>query len=308
MSNNFITVFTPVYNRGYCVRNVYESLLKQKYNNFEWLVINDGSVDNTEDVIKECMEEGKIIIRYFYQSNGGQHRALNSGIEKAKGNLLMIVDSDDYLTEDSLYWINYYENTIEDKQNWGGVSGLRRHEDGSVIGYKWSLKSDYIDTLNTERYRYKELLCDKAEAYYTDVLRKFAPIPEFENENDVEKGVLWNRIAKAGYKVRWFNKKIYVCEYLDDGMSKNIVRNYLKNYNGYTLYEKEHIHLNIGIKDKIRSTLKYYEISKIKGISDVQIARNIEISLYQLKVIKVLSANKRWIKKIVYLFKKPIKL
>lgn len=116
-----VTVFTPVYNRGYCVRNVYESLVKQSFKDFEWLVINDGSYDDTEEVIKSCMDEKKIVIRYFYQKNGGQHRALNSAIEKAKGKLLMIVDSDDYLTEDALYWIDYYEKSLPcNNGNWGG--------------------------------------------------------------------------------------------------------------------------------------------------------------------------------------------
>ncbi|WWR19217.1 hypothetical protein V1226_22615 [Lachnospiraceae bacterium JLR.KK009] len=105
-----------------------------------------------------------------------------------------------------------------------GVSGLWMHEDGRVIGYEWTNDADYIDALNTERYRYKELMRDKAEAYYTSVLREFAPIPEFKGENDVEKGILWNRIAAAGCKIRWFNKKIYACEYLADGMSKNIIK------------------------------------------------------------------------------------
>lgn len=163
------------------------------------------------------------------------------------------------------------------------------HEDGRVIGYEWTNDADYIDALNTERYRYKELMRDKAEAYYTSVLRKFAPIPEFEGENDVEKGVLWNRIAAAGCKIRWFNKKIYVCEYLTDGMSKNIIKNYLKNYNGYTLYEREHIHLAIGWKEKAKSTLRYYEISKMKGVSDAQISLNLKISKSMIVVIKGMS-------------------
>lgn len=186
-----------------------------------------------------------------------------------------------------------------------GVSGLWMHEDGRVIGYGWTNDADYIDALNTERYRYKELMRDKAEAYYTSVLREFAPIPEFKGENDVEKGILWNRIAAAGCKIRWFNKKIYACEYLADGMSKNIIKNYLKNYNGYTLYEREHIHLAIGWKEKARSTLRYYEISKMKGVSDAQIALKLKISKSMIVVIKGMSFIKKPVLRFYRIFRKP---
>lgn len=303
MYENMITVFTPVYNRGYCVKNVYDSLLKQTYNNFEWIVINDGSSDNTENVIMECMKEEKIKIRYFYQTNGGQHRALNAGIDKAGGDLFMIVDSDDYLTDDALYWINYYENTIVDKEKMAGVSGLRCHRDGSAIKYEWKNKNDYIDALNIKRYLNKELLGDKAEAYYTSVLKKYYPIPTFEGENDVEKGLLWNRIANAGYKIRWFNKKIYICEYLENGMSKNIINNYVRNFNGYTLYEKEHVHLAIGVMEKLRIVIRYCEVSGIKEITDEQIIQNLEIKKYYLSLTKLIIKNKQWILAIVRFFK-----
>ena len=231
-----ITVFTPTYNRGYCIENLYQSLVRQTYKDFEWLVIDDGSTDNTEEIFQKLMQENKIKITYIKQKNGGQHRALNKAIKKATSEILMIVDSDDDLTPDALYWIDYYERTIKDKTQYAGVSGLRQYRDGRIIGTFYSKKNvEYIDATNLERFKYNILLRDKAEAYYTDVLKKYYPIPEFVEENDVEKGVLWNRIAAAGLKIRWFNRGIYNCEYLSDGMTKNIEKNYIKNYNGYTL-------------------------------------------------------------------------
>lgn len=276
-----ITVFTPVYNRGYCIKNVYDSLVRQSFKDFEWLVINDGSADNTDEVIKACIDENRIKIRYFVKSNGGQHRALNDAIQKAEGQLLMIVDSDDDLTDDALEWVAFYEKFVSIQNGFAGVSGLRCHRDGRVIGSQWPDKSrDYIDLTNTERYKKKMLLGDKAEAYYTDVLKLFYPIPEFENENDVEKGVLWNRIAKAGFNVRWFNKAIYNCEYLDDGMSKNIYAHYFKNFNGYSFYIKEFLECDIGMSRKIKTAIVYCELARKKQCKIKEISRRLKISLY----------------------------
>ena len=285
-----ITVFTPVFNRAYCVRNVYNSLLKQTFHDFEWLVINDGSTDDTDKVINECIAENKITIRYFSKQNGGQHRALNDAIRYAKGQLLMIVDSDDDLNGDALYWIDYYEKTVTSKDHFAGVSGLRCHRDGRVIGLPWPDNSkEYIDITNIQRYKNNTLLGDKAEAYYVDVLKKFSPIPEFENENDVEKGVLWNRIAFAGLKIRWFNKAIYNCEYLEDGMSKNITTHYLKNFNGYSFYIKEFLKYDIGIWRKIKTIIVYCEIARAKKCTIKNISQRLNLSYGLIFICYIIS-------------------
>lgn len=275
-----ITVFTPVYNRGYCVKNVFDSLVKQTFKHFEWLVINDGSTDNTAEVIQECINNKKIEITYLEQTNGGQHRALNSAIENAKGKLLMIVDSDDDLKEDALERIAYYEETIKDKNQFAGVSGLRCSRSGHIIGtFVPKHDCEYIDATNIERYKKNILQGDKAEAYYLNVLKRFYPIPAFVNENDVEKGVLWNRIGYSGLKIRWFNQAIYNCEYLEDGMSKNIMDNYLKNFKGYSLYTKEFIHYDIGLLRKIKTTIVYCENARYKKNNCFEVAQNIKINI-----------------------------
>lgn len=265
-----ITVFTPTYNRAYIIKNVYDSLLKQTYKNFEWLVIDDGSIDNTEELINSFIMEKKIKIRYFKKNNGGQHSALNMAIEKAQGELFMIVDSDDFLKPEALERIIFWEQTIVDKEEFAGVSGLKIQPNGQIIG-RWRLKSQYIDATNFEREKYF-LIGDKAEAYYLNVLKKFYPIPEFEGENDVEKGVLWNRIAYANLKIRWFNEGIYVCEYLEDGMTKNIQENHLKNFKGYTCWKKELIDMQKSTRRIIAQTAPFTEIAKKKGLSVSEMA------------------------------------
>ena len=286
-----IMVFTPTYNRGYCIENLYQSLVGQTYKDFEWMVIDDGSTDNTEEIFQRLMQENKIKIIYIKQKNGGQHRALNKAIEQSTSEILMIVDSDDDLTPDALYWIDYYENTIKDKTQYAGVSGLRRYRrDGGIVGTFYSKKNvEYIDATNLERFKYNILLRDKAEAYYTNVLKKYYPIPEFAEENDVEKGVLWNRIAADNLKIRWFNKGIYNCEYLPDGMTRNTEKNYLKNYNGYTLYTKEFIHYDISFYQKLKAVVHYCEIARKKKINVKMIAYDLSIS-YMIAFIAYLES------------------
>lgn len=273
-----ITVFTPTYNRAYIIENLYKSLKKQTFKDFEWIVIDDGSTDRTPELIEEMINKDNFFdITYIRKDNGGQHTALNMGIPKAKGELFMIVDSDDYLSPDALEWITYYENTIEDKVNFAGVSGLRIYHNGKVIGGSGDLKKDYIDATGFERKKYN-LLGDKAEAYYTKVLKKYYPIPEFKGENDVEKGVLWNRIANAGLKIRWFNKGIYYCEYLEDGMTRNIEQNYIKNFKGYTLWIKEMLTYDIKLLSKIKYILYYFYICNKKNIGYKEGAKNLDIN------------------------------
>lgn len=138
----------------------------------------------------------------------------------AQGEYLFILDSDDYLVLNALERIDFWIKTISGDNQFVGVSGLKMQPDGKIVGDKWSNINDYIDCTSFDKSKYK-LNGDKAEAWRTDILKKFYPIPEFENENAVQKGVLWNRIANAGYLIRWFNESIYVCEYLDDGMTQN---------------------------------------------------------------------------------------
>ncbi len=290
MTNVKITVFTPVYNRGYCIRNVYESLIKQKFQNFEWLVINDGSKDDTDKVIRECIAEEKIKINYYVKENGGQHRALNDAIERANGLLLMIVDSDDDLTENALELIDYYEKTIADCERYAGVAGLRGYRNGQIIGQSWpSCNNDFIDLKNTDRYKKNMLLGDKAEAYYLKVLKKYYPIPEFKNENDVEKGVLWNRISNAGFTIRWFNKIIYNCEYLSDGMSKNIDNNYLRNFKGYTFYIKEFVKCDIGKWRRIKTLIVYCELARKKKLNAIKCAKLLEENIFLMFILYIIS-------------------
>lgn len=214
----FITIFTPTYNRKDLIERLYHSLLLQTQKNFEWLVVDDGSTDNTEKYFFDLLtKQQPFPIRYIKQDNGGKHRAINNGVKHASGELFFIVDSDDYLTEDAIKKINQWIETLDCSHKWAGISGLKGFSKDSVVGQH--CRVPYVDAKNNERRKYK-LSGDKAEVYFTSILKQH-PFPEIPGENFISEETVWNAIARNGYYLRWFNEIIYICDYLDGGLTKD---------------------------------------------------------------------------------------
>ncbi len=226
-----ITVFTPTYNRAYVLTNLYESLCCQTYLDFEWLIVDDGSSDETEFLVERFLKESVIHIRYFKVPNGGKHRAINFGVKKACGELFFIVDSDDYLTANALERIAFYYEPVRDIDEFAGVSGLRIFPNGEIIS-KGKNSSTVLDCSRLDlTFKYK-FVGDIAEAYKTKVLKQY-PFPDYIGEKFCSEGVVWTRIALK-YKLRFFAEGIYVCEYLSDGLTHSKVKLY-RNSPQYTM-------------------------------------------------------------------------
>ena len=130
----FLTVFTPVYNRAYIISRLYESLCRQSDKDFEWVVVDDGSTDNLHTQMSAFKSEGKIAIRFFSQKNAGKHTAINRGVQEAKGRYFIIVDSDDFLTNDAVEWIRHTAALIDNDTRFAGLSGIRITPGGCKIG------------------------------------------------------------------------------------------------------------------------------------------------------------------------------
>ena len=233
-----ITVFTPTYNRAHLLPRVYESLCKQTFRDFEWVIVDDGSSDETKSLFNDndnvndndnqshffsysSQREGTSFpIRYFRQENGGKHRAINRGVKEAQGELFLILDSDDTLPERSLEIINHYYQQIKDDASFGGVCGYMAHHDGTVIGHGCDVP--VLDTNSIDlRYKY-HVVGDMLEVFRTDVLREI-PFPDIEGEKFVPEALVWNRIA-CKYKLRVFHEVVYYRDYLDGGLTDKIVR------------------------------------------------------------------------------------
>ena len=251
-----ITVFTPTYNRAHTLPRLYESLKAQTFRLFEWVIVDDGSTDNTAAVVDGFLQESPFFaIKYRRIENGGKHRAINRGMDMVSGELFLMMDSDDWLREDALDWIDRVEKTIpaDQKHQFAGVYGLRCHADGSVIGA--TFEGETLDITYFERGKYG-ISGDKAEVYYSKYLRQF-PFPEYGGEKFCTECLVWDQIAALGLKLRHFNEGIYFCEYLEDGLTYREKTLYAANPKQYGQY----VH-NIYVfrkQSRFHSMIKIYE-------------------------------------------------
>lgn len=249
-----ITVLTPSYNRGNLLKNLYQSLRDQIFDDFEWIVVDDGSTDSTSEIIAHFKEDKKIVIKYIKQSNGGKHTAINAGVKISRGELLIIVDSDDTLPKDSLLIINNQYLKIRVDTTVGGVCGLMAHHDNIVIGNCNLLPQGNISSIDM-RFKYG-FLGDVCEVFKTDVLREF-PFPEIYNEKFCPEDLVWNRIARK-YTLYFFNQVVYYRDYLDGGLTSKIVKIRMKSPIASTICYGEMLDLDIPIKSKIKAAINYW--------------------------------------------------
>lgn len=245
-----ITVFTSTYNRARLLHRLYNSLKQQSFKDFEWLIVDDGSLDNTKEIINTFIAEGILDIKYVYQENGGKHRAINRGSQMARGELFFIVDSDDYLVVDSLSTIKEYYCQIRYDNKFAGVCGLKCYDDGIPTGGFMSQEFMDRNPLNRE---YKG---DMAEIIRTDIIRRFQ-FPDFPGEKFCPEALLWYRISKD-YILRYFNKNIYICEYLEDGLSNAIVRIRMQSPKYASLASQVCLSMDIPIKKKIKESINFW--------------------------------------------------
>ena len=242
-----ITVFTPTYNRAYVLGDLYNSLMQQSCFDFEWVIVDDGSTDDTEQLVQNWLDNGRFAVTYCKKANGGKPSAINKGLELAKGEYFWIIDSDDTVTPNGVESCIKWLQSLPDDEKFAGIGGLRGDKKGGIIGTTFDGK--YVDATTLERAQHN-IGGDKSEVFFTSVIKQFL-FPVFEGEKFVPEALIWNRIAKAGYKIRWFNEIVHITEYLDDGMTKNVDANLIKNWQGYSLYVKELMAGPAGIKDKI---------------------------------------------------------
>lgn len=234
-----ITVFTPTFNRAYSLPRLYNSLKEQTRLDFEWLLVDDGSTDNTKEVVASFIRDNAISIRYIKQENGGKHRAINRGVQEANGDWFFIVDSDDYLPDDAIELLWRECSLVSCESIIGGVSGIKSYPNNKRVG--GVLSFDHL-RCNPIEFRYKyHVKGDMAEMWRTKILKEF-PFPSFPNELFMDESVVWFRIAQK-YDVNYFNKTIYYCEYLEDGLTRNIRRVYRNSPKGSMLYCLQMINL-----------------------------------------------------------------
>lgn len=253
-----ITLFTPTYNRAYIIENLYNSIKNQTFKDFEWLVVDDGSTDNTEELFKKWQDEDNdFLIRYYKTPNGGKHRAINRGLDLAEGEIFFTMDSDDTLTEEALEKVDLWFNEIKDIPYMAGIIANRGYTEYETINPPF--KEDFLDKTMLDMYTYHEngeyvLNGERAIVFYTDIHKKYR-FPEYDGENFMTECVVYNRMANDGYKMRFYKDIIWVFEYLEDGLTKSGTSIFLKNPRGYGLSLKEKAQF---LGDSLLKKLKMY--------------------------------------------------
>ncbi|MGF1737294.1 glycosyltransferase family 2 protein [Photobacterium satsumensis] len=259
--NSILTVITPTYNRSDLLAKLKTSLDAQACYSFKWLIIDDGSSDETEQTCKKWITEAsQYEIEYVKQVNGGKHRAVNHGITLVSTALAVIVDSDDiclpnFIEEIYNGWDKYSSN-----QDVGCVSFLCQNENGEILPEKFPY-NEVVERHFILTYKYG-IHGDKVDVFRAEALKENL-FPEIDGEKFITEEVVWNRIAKKWKKVG-INQSILEHVYFDDGLTKKYSELLINNHQGTALYFKERAGLNIGLYLKIRSLLSYVKFKLVK--------------------------------------------
>lgn len=253
-----ITVFTPTFNRKDCLHLCYGSLCKQTNKNFIWLIIDDGSTDDTYDLVKSWLSiDNGFEIKYIFKENGGMHTAHNKAYEIIETELNVCIDSDDYMTENAIQDIVDCWKNIKNKKNVAGIIALDIFKSGEIVGNLLPNNKDYI-TLSD--YYSNGGKGDKKLIYRTDIIKSIPPYPVFEGEKYVGLAFKYDLIDQ-NYFLKIMNKPVCVVEYREDGSSNNMFSQYINNPKGFAFFRKSKMVTSKKTKDKYKNCIHYVSSS-----------------------------------------------
>lgn len=247
-----ITILTPTYNREYILTDLFESLEKQTCKDFKWLIVDDGSTDNTEEVVSDFIKNADFEIQYIKKSNGGKHTAVNVGVKEIDTALTFIVDSDDQLLPVAVETVLSKYNKYRGEDKIGIYAFLRCYKNGTNIVE--APKDEWISNHIDCRIR-GGLPGDMAEVFLTKALRKY-PFPEFYGERFLSEDTTWIELAKE-YDSIYINKAICQCEYMEDGLTANDKPIKFKSPIGSMYRGKQLMYRRCGLRENIRGAIIY---------------------------------------------------
>jgi glycosyltransferase involved in cell wall biosynthesis len=249
---NRITVYTATYNRAYTLHKGYQSLCNQTCKDFEWLIVDDGSIDNTKELVQSWIDDKIIKIKYIYQENMGVNCARNIAIENINTELNICVDSDDYLTSNAIEKIL----DIWDSRKFDiyvGIIALDCYSSGKIVGKRFPLKLEEATLFELyEKYR---IYGDKKMVYKTTFCKKY-PTPSYDGEKYYPNRYKYYMIDKEGPSLL-LNEPICVVEYLEDGITASRFYRYKANPIGLAEYRKFLIKYNPSLINVCRQSIHY---------------------------------------------------
>lgn len=256
MIRPFFTVFTPTYNRAHTLQRVYDSLCCQTYTNFEWLIVDDGSTDNTQEIVRKWIDVKKIKVRYFYQENSGKHVAFNRGVGEAEGELFVPLDSDDTCIPRALerFYERWHAIPANTRDAFSGITCLCQDENGNIVGGQ--LPNDIIDG------RFNGVLSKinrTGEMWgfqRTTVLKEY-PFPIFPGEKFVPEGLVWNRIA-AKYKTRFINEALRRYYASNDALSSKMTQIRANSPTATITYYKELLNSDLSLACQMKACINIW--------------------------------------------------
>lgn len=229
-----ISIVTPTYNRAKFLNRLFRSLKSQLCTDFEWIIIDDGSTDETRATVNRFIFENAVDITYIAQENRGKHVAINSAVKHCRGEWTFIVDSDDMLTPDAISTLSNHLSLIQCDRRFCGISAVKTTLDRQIIGRQ--PESDITDVAFFDFYHKLGYNGDRALVFRTDLLRE-NPFPIFDNEKFLPEGILWETISRNKL-VRFITTPVYICEYQTDGLSARYHDLMISNPIGNALYYK----------------------------------------------------------------------
>lgn len=269
-----ITVFTPTYNRAHLLPRLYESLCEQTNNDFLWLVIDDGSSDDTKNLVEKWIKEAKIEIQYQYKENGGMHTGHNLAYKLINTEYNICIDSDDFLLTNSIQKIIFLikKYNLSKNEKLTGIIGLNITTGGKIIGNKFP--EDILQTSYQNISYVHKAIGDKKIVFKTENVKKVKPYPTFSSEKFVP--LYLPIVLDDEYEYLCFNKNFCIVEYQDDGSTINIYQQYIKNPRGFRYARNvEIIHLK-SLKRKYKSAIHLVssnlilkEINLVKGSPNI---------------------------------------
>lgn len=250
-----LTIFTPTYNRKHTLHRLYASLLSQRHN-YEWLVIDDGSTDGTEELITELVNKHEIPVRFIRKEHGGKHTAFNLAMQEAKGDFLLCLDSDDRLADGVVDCI------------FKAIPNLLPTDIG-FIGYKAILNKEVLthqgDSHHKGLYQFYRSSGNSGEfslIFRTYLLRKY-PFPEPTGEPYVSECVIFDRMEMDGYTFCPLHKVIEFCEYQQDGLSNNSFDYMMRSPTAFAIYHSQRINLVQTFTERLGHCIRFHAFSCI---------------------------------------------
>lgn len=252
-----ITVFTPTYNRADCLHHGYKALQRQTDKNFEWLIIDDGSTDNTAELVKQWQsEDNDFNIRYIYKKNGGLHTGYNEAIANMDTELSVCIDSDDYMPDDAIETILKFWNQYGSDE-YAGISGLDFNaKTDTVIGgvYPEQKTINLIDCLIG---KYPDSSGDKKHVVRTELYKSVAPMKSFEGEKNFNPHCMHLEISKK-YDFLVLNKNLCFVDYQPTGMTNSMLWQYYNSPNSFAEIRLLYLSLeNTPLRFKMKHSVHY---------------------------------------------------